>query len=258
MTQESHGLALDGRWAAITGGSKGIGFGIARAFLAEGANLVLVARGQADLAKAQAELAAQARPGQSVLAMTADTSDRTDITRLFARLATEIPSLDIFVANAGSGSVVPLLEITEEYWDSVMDLNLDGTFWCIQKAAQRMATQPRGDHAILAVSSIRALGARPGRLAYAVTKAGLNQLVKSAAQELAPLGIRVNALSPGITETPLASLNPEAFQAAVKTVPMGRAGAIDDMGAGALYLCSTAAHFVTGVNLIVDGGESLG
>jgi len=258
MTGDRTPLALDGRWAVITGGSKGIGLGIARAFLGEGANLVLFARGQPDLDAARAELAAAAQPGQSVLAMTADTSDRADIARLFDRLATEIPSLDIFVANAGSGSVVPLLEITEEYWDGVMKLNLDGTFWCIQKAAQRMATQPEGDRAILAVSSIRALGARPGRLAYAVSKAGLNQLVKAAAQELAPLGIRVNALSPGITETPLASLNPEAFQAAVKTVPMGRAGQIDDMGAGALYLCSPTARFVTGVNLIVDGGESLG
>lgn len=258
MTQGSHRPTLDGRWAAITGGSKGIGLGIARAFLAEGANLVLVARGRADLDKARDELAAQARPGRQVLAIVADTSDRADIDRLFDHLAQEVPSLDVFVANAGSGSVVPFLDITTEYWDSVMDLNLDGTFWCIQKAAQRMAKQPEGDRAILAVSSIRALGARPGRLAYAVSKAGLNQLVKAAAQELAPLGIRVNALSPGITETPLASLNPEAFQAAVKTVPMGRAGQIDDMGAGALYLCSPTARFVTGVNLIVDGGESLG
>ena len=111
---------------------------------------------------------------------------------------------------------------------------------------------------ILAVSSIRAVGVRPGRLAYAVTKAGLNQFVRAAAYELAPLGIRVNALSPGITATPLAlEGNPEVFEEMVATVPLGRAGDPDDMAAAALYLCSPAARFVTGANLVVDGGESL-
>ena len=108
------------------------------------------------------------------------------------------------------------------------------------------------------MSSIRAVGVRPGRLAYAVTKAGLNQFVRAAAYELAPLGIRVNALSPGITATPLAlEGNPEVFEEMVATVPLGRAGEPEDMAAAALYLCSPAARFVTGANLVVDGGESL-
>jgi glucose 1-dehydrogenase len=110
---------------------------------------------------------------------------------------------------------------------------------------------------IVVVSSIRGLGAVPGRLIYAATKAAINQAVRVLARELAPAGIRVNALSPGITETPLTAANPEAFELAVGHVPMGRAGQPEDLAEGAYFLCSPAARFVTGLNMIVDGGESL-
>ena len=114
------------------------------------------------------------------------------------------------------------------------------------------------NRAILVVSSIRSLGVRPGRLAYSATKAALNQLVRVAAHELASHQIRVNALLPGITATPLAlEGNPEVFAEASASVPLGRAGTPQDMAAAAVYLCSPAARFVTGVNLVVDGGESL-
>jgi NAD(P)-dependent dehydrogenase (short-subunit alcohol dehydrogenase family) len=127
-----------------------------------------------------------------------------------------------------------------------------------QAGERSTTTGETPNKAILVVSSIRADGVRPGRLAYSVTKAGVNQLVRAAAYELAPLGIRVNALSPGITATPLAQEdNPDIFAEMVATVPMGRAGTPSDMAAAALYLCSPQSRFVTGANLIVDGGESL-
>jgi glucose 1-dehydrogenase len=139
-----------------------------------------------------------------------------------------------------------------------MSLNLTGTFLCCQEAARMMVAHPGPNKAILVVSSIRALGARPGRLAYAVTKAGLNQMVRVAALELARHNVRINALSPGITATPLAlESNPEIFAETAATVPLGRAGTPLDMAAAAVYLCSAEAQFVTGTNLIVDGGESL-
>ena len=187
-----------------------------------------------------------------------DTSRPDSVVALFERIDALAEHLDVFVANSGAGWVTPFLDIPFEEWQRTLDLNLTGTFLSCQLAARRMLASDRPNRALLVVSSIRALGVRPGRLAYSVTKAGLNQLVRVAAQELAPSGIRVNALSPGITATPMAlEGNPEVYAEAMASVPLGRAGTPADMGEAALYLCSPAGRFVTGANLIVDGGESL-
>jgi len=281
---------LSGRWAVVTGGSKGIGLGIAEAFVGAGANVVLVARGEKDLDAAAHELRAVPGSGGAtpeVRTYVGDTGDRAAIADLFTRLEADLPSLDVFVANAGAGVPRPFLEITPEEWDWCIDLNLTGTFLCVQAAARRMiADRSAGDadagadatgidatgtaaaaadgagdpvdKAILVVSSIRALGARPTIGAYSAAKAGLNQMVRVAAYELAEHDVRVNTLSPGITATPLAlEGNPALFEERAGGVPLRRAGLPADMAAGALYLCSPAARFVTGANLVVDGGESL-
>jgi glucose 1-dehydrogenase len=250
--------SLVGQWAVVTGASKGIGRGIAERFVAAGANVVLVARTAADLEAARDELQASAVGGQTVTCIAADTSSPAAVEDLFDALAEALPHLNVFVANAGSGVVTPFLDIQLDEWERTLALNLTGTFLGCQQAARAMARSPQPNMAILVVSSIRAVGARPGRLAYSVTKAGLNQLVRVAAYELAPVGIRVNALSPGITATPLAlEGNPEIFAEMTKEVPLGRAGTPQDMAGAALYLCSPAAAFVTGTNLVIDGGESL-
>jgi len=249
---------LHGQWAVVTGASKGIGRGIAERFVAAGADVVLVARSVGPLEAARDDLQSGARDGQIVQCLPADTSSTASVQELFASLADTVPHLNVFVANAGSGVVTPFLDLPLDEWNNALALNLTGTFLGCQLAARAMARSPQENMAILVVSSIRAVGVRPGRLAYAVTKAGLNQLVRVAAYELAPLGIRVNALSPGITATPLAlEGNPEIFAEMVEEVPMGRAGTPSDMAEGALYLCSPTANFVTGANLVVDGGESL-
>jgi glucose 1-dehydrogenase len=250
---------LTNQWAVITGASKGIGLGIASEFVGAGANVVLVARGSDALKHASDGLCERAAADQTIMALTADTSDRDAIAELFVSLQSDLPALNIFVANAGSGRIVPFLDLSVDEWDETLNLNLTGTLLCCQQAARLMAAAVAGDNkAILVVSSIRATGVRPGRLAYAVTKAGVNQLVRSAALELGPLGIRINALSPGITATPLTvEGNPQVFAETAATVPMGRAGTPADMAAAALYLCSPAACFVTGTNIVVDGGESL-
>ena len=255
---ESGDVRLDGAWAVVTGASKGIGFGIAERFVAAGANVLLVARGADDLARAARQLGDAASPGQHVRTAVTDASRPEALDELFARIDDEIPDLNIYVANAGSGSVTPFLEVSKEEWDHIMALNLTGTFIGCQRAARLMVRGNRPNRSILVVSSIRAIGARPGRLPYSVTKAGLNQFVRVAAYELAPYGIRVNALSPGITATPMAvEGNPEVFAQMTAEVPLGRAGTPTDMGAAAVYLSSPAARFVTGANLVVDGGESL-
>jgi glucose 1-dehydrogenase len=249
---------LTGRWAVVTGGSKGIGLGIADALAGAGADVVLVARGAGQLATAAEEIRA-AHPDRDVRTATADTSEPDDLDRLFAELDESVPAPDVLVANAGWGTIRPFLEVTREEWDAQLALNLTGTFLAMQWAGRRMVEAADGrDRAILVVSSIRALGARAGRAPYSATKAALNQLVRVAALELAPAGVRVNTLSPGITATPMALLeNPEIFAEMTASVPMGRAGAPLDMGAAAVYLCSPEARFVTGANLVVDGGESL-
>jgi 3-oxoacyl-[acyl-carrier protein] reductase len=250
-------VPLDGQWAVVTGGSKGIGRAIAERLLGSGASLALVARNRADIDAAVAELSAAASAGQMVIGLTADVGDRASVASLFAELHDRIPRLDHFIANAGTGRVTPFFDLTAEETDEVVALNFTGTIQCMQLAAQMMLEHPIENSCIVVVSSIRGLGAVPGRLIYSATKAGVNQAVRVAAAELAPLGIRVNILSPGITETPLTAKNPEVFAEMTASVPMGRAGQPRDLAEAANFLCSKAAAFVTGLNMIVDGGESL-
>lgn len=258
MTQSQEAGGLHGRWTVITGASKGIGKGIAAAFVEAGAHVLLVARGADDLSLTAKELGSQAGSDQRVLTTQADTSDPASIEELFATIDRELPRLDVFVANTGAGQITPFLDVSKEQWDNTIGLNLTGTFLCCQRAAQRMVGRPDdGDRSILVISSIRGLGARPGVLPYAVTKAGLNQMVRVAAYELAPEGVRVNALSPGITVTPMSDLNPEVRESRSAGVPLGRPGYPADMAGAAVYLSSPGASFVTGINLVVDGGESL-
>ena len=145
---------------------------------------------------------------------------------------------NVFVANAGTGHVTPFLDLTIEEVDAVVALNLTGAVYCCQRAAQLMVE-------------------RPGRLIYAATKAALNQAIRVAATELAAHDIRICGLSPGITETPLTAANPDAFEEAVRDVPLGRAGQPEDLAEAAYFLCPPQARFITGANLVVDGGESL-
>lgn len=249
---------LRNHWTVVTGGSQGIGLGIARRFVQAGAHVMIVARRAETLEAAAATLRSEASADQQVLTAVADTSNADSIARLFDTIDVTLPRLDTFVANAGSGVLRPFLDISLDEWRSVIDFNLTGTFLGCQAAARRMVGSDGSNRSILVVSSIRALGARPGVSAYAATKAALNQMVRVAAYELAPLGVRVNALLPGITVTPLVlDNNPHMIAERTKDVPMARPGTPEDMAEAALYLSSPAAQFVTGTNLVVDGGESL-
>lgn len=249
---------LAGQWAVVTGASKGIGFGIAGELVAAGASVVLVARGREAMDAAVAELGGRTAGEQSVIGLTADTGDTASIGDLFAAIRERVPALNVMVANAGSGFLKPFLELTPEDWDGIMALNLTGTFRCCQEAARMMVEAKGANRSIVVVSSIRGLGVRPGLVPYAVSKAGVNQFVRSTAYELAAEGIRVNAVSPGITVTPLATEeNPELLVERTRSVPMGRAGTPADVAAAVAYLCDPASSFVTGTNLVVDGGESL-
>jgi len=255
VSDEARSLA--GQWAVVTGGSMGIGRAIAERLVGGGANVVVVARGREALDETVAAARMSAASGQEVVGIRTDVASREGIDTLFAQLRRRIPALNIFVANAGTGHVTPFLELTDEEFDGVVALNFSGTLRCCQLAGRMMVEDPQPNAAIVLVSSIRALGARAGRLVYSATKAGINQAVRVAALELAPFGIRVNALSPGITETPLSAKHPDAFAEGVANVPLGRAAQPRDLAESAFFLCSPTSSFITGINLIVDGGESL-
>lgn len=249
---------MRGQYTVVTGGSLGIGLGIARSFVEAGAHVMIVARRAEALDEAATLLGQLGDADQQVLTAQADTTDTASIEDLFAVIDERLPRLDTFVANAGSGTITPFLDIQLAEWDHTIALNLTGTFLCCQRAAQRMVTSDALDRSILVVSSIRSMGVRPGVLAYSVTKAGLNQLVRVAAYELAESGVRINGLLPGITATPMSvGINPDIMAERITTVPMGRAGTPADMGGAAVYLSGPSARFVTGINLVVDGGESL-
>jgi 3-oxoacyl-[acyl-carrier protein] reductase len=254
--------SLAGQWALVTGASKGIGYGIAEKLLGDGANLVLVARNRADLDDAKSKLGRAAGRDQQILVRSVDTADRQSIADLFAWVRVELPGLNVLVANAGTGSLIPFLELSLDAWDQTIALNLTGTFLCMQEAGRIMAEMPAdSNRSMIVVSSIRGSGVRPGTGVYAATKAAVNHLARVVAYELAPLGIRVNTLSPGITVTPLVAAtleeNPDILAQRTADVPMARPGQPEDMGDAALFLAQPASRFVTGVDLPVDGGEHL-
>lgn len=241
----------------VTGASEGIGHGIATRLVEAGANVALAARRAEVLADAAEILRTKADAGQRILTVASDVSNPDSVHELFTHVAEEFPILNGLVANAGSGSVASFLDLTLDDWRRTIDLNLTGTFLCVQAAAHRMVTTPDVNRSIVVTSSIRALGARVGVAPYAASKAGVNQLVRAAAYELAATGVRVNALSPGITATPLSQERNSLFAERAATVPMGRAGTPADMAEAALFLLSPGSAFVTGTNMVVDGGESL-
>lgn len=252
--------ALHNRWVVVTGGSKGIGLGIATELRRQGAHVFLAARGADDLAAARAEClaGAAADPAAEVRTAVCDIADPDSVAGLFAEVREQTPGIDAVVANAGTGGLVSLLDLSVEEWDRVVQTNLRGSFLVLQAAAREMIARPRPDRSIVVVSSIRARQFRPGTLAYSCSKAGLDQLVRGAAYELAPHRIRVNAVAPGMTVTPLMRAGtPDVEKIAAERIPFGRAGLPADTARATAFLCSDAAAFVTGANLAVDGGESL-
>jgi len=237
---------LDGKVAVITGGATGIGRAAAKRFIEEGAFVFIFGRRQEALDAALAELGPNAR------AVKGSVSDLADLDRLYAAVKAERGTLDIVFANAGTGSLLPLGEITAEQIDETFDTNVKGTIFTVQKALPLMG---EGGSIILTGSSAGTTGARAFST-YSASKAAVRNLARSWAEDLKGSGIRVNVLSPGPTATELAkeAVGEEGMKAFAAMTPLQRMADPAEIGAAAAFLASPDSSFMTASEVAVDGG----
>jgi glucose 1-dehydrogenase len=245
---------LAGVVALVTGSSKGIGRGIAERFAREGADIVVNYRSDREGAEEVVDAARAA--GRRAIAVEADVSVVAQATRLVERTIAEMGRLDVLVNNAGIEKDAPFWEVREEDYDQVLAVNLKGAFFMAQAAVRHFRdTGQRGR--IINISSVHEDLAFPRFSPYAASKGGLRMLMRTLAVELGPLGIAVNNIAPGATETPIneeSFADPETRKALTRKIPLGRIGQPDDVAGVAVFLASRDADYITGATFTVDGG----
>jgi len=242
---------LEGKIALVTGGNSGIGLATAKRFVAEGAYVYITGRRDAELARAAAVIE------RNVIAVTGDVSKPADLDRLFAQIQREKGRLDIVFANAGVAKFAPLGTITEEFYDSIFDVNVKGLLFTVQKALPLM----REGGSIILNASVVASKGLPANSVYSATKATVRSFARTWTTDLKNRRIRVNAVSPGSIDTPglndlLASseVGEQRRKAITGAVPLGRFGTPDEIASAVVFLASDDASYVTGAELFVDGG----
>lgn len=250
----SKAFDLTGKIALVTGAGSGIGKATALALADAGAAVAInYHRNEAGAEGLKQQITAA---GGRAVALQADVTKAADIQTLVARTVSELGPIDILVNNAGSlVERMKLLELTEARWDEVIDLNLKSAFFCAQAVAASMIERKSGS--IINVTSIAGRnGGALGSIHYATAKGGMITMTKGMAKELAPHGIRVNAVSPGVIDTPFHEQfsTPEAMKNFAGIIPLGRVGRSDEVGWAVVYLASDAASFVVGENLEINGG----
>lgn len=244
---------LDGKTAVITGGNKGLGKAMARALSEAGASLILVSR-DLELLKATAGEIGDATGG-SVDVLQGDVTDEGQVTTMAETIKDRAGQVQILINNAGINIRKSLVEFTFEEWQRVLNTNIHGVFLMTRALVPLMTGQEYGR--IINMTSIMSHVAMPGRSAYATSKFGLLGMTKALALELAPERITVNGISPGPFGTemnqPIIN-NPELNAQFVSKIPMGRWGKLEEVGQLAVYLCQPESEFITGADIVIDGG----
>jgi NAD(P)-dependent dehydrogenase (short-subunit alcohol dehydrogenase family) len=246
---------LRGKVVLVTGASSGIGAATARLFAAQGARVAVGFHNNKQGAIEVLEKIAAA--GGDAVAAVGDFRKTSEIRSLVGQVVKEFGPIDVLVNNAGSlVKRLPIREITEEFWDDIVALNLKSAVFASQTVAPSMIERRRG--AIINVVSIAGHnGGGPGAGTYATAKAGLTSFTKSLAKELAPHGVRVNAVSPGVIDTPFHEVfsTPEMIAGFVKTIPLGRVGKPEECASVIAFLASDAASYIVGETIEINGGQ---
>jgi NAD(P)-dependent dehydrogenase (short-subunit alcohol dehydrogenase family) len=244
---------LEGKVAVITGGNSGIGLATAKEFKEQGARVVITGRDQETLDDAKRSI------GGDVLAIRSDTSHLMEIDKLFAEVKEKFGKIDVLFVNAGVGKFAPVEEVTEDFFDSIMDINFKGAYFTIQKALPLLSNNA----SIVLNASIAANIGMPNSSVYAASKAALITLARTLSAELVGRGIRVNVVSPGPVTTPIlgrTGMPPEVLEEMSKSleaeVPMKRFGRAEEIAKTVLFLASDDSSFLLGTEIVADGGMS--
>ena len=242
---------LEGKVALVTGGNSGIGLATAKQFVNEGAYVFITGRREPELAAAVKEI------GTNVTAVQGDVSNLGDLDRLFAQIRREKGRLDVVFANAGVAKYAALGTITEEFFDSIFDINVKGVLFTVQKALPLLSD---GASIILNASVVGSKGFASNSV-YSATKAAVRSFARTLTTDLKDRRIRVNAVSPGATDTPglnellgSSDTGQQRLKMISNTVPLGRLGTPDEIAKAVVFLASDDSSYITGAELFVDGG----
>lgn len=240
---------LDEDFAIVTGAARGIGLAIARRLHRAGAKVALLDRAESDVQKSAASLGG--------IAIEVDIRDSASVDAAITQAHDRLGGLSILVNNAGMGILKPLHTYSDKEWDNILAVNLDGTFYAMRSAIPIMLEASGG--VVVNNASVSASSPTRGELPYSAAKAGVIALTQGAAQEYGP-AIRVNAVSPGVVRSPMTELlyqNPEVLEPVEQAIPLQRTGEVEEIADVVHFLCSDASRFMTGQNLIIDGGMGL-
>ena len=246
-------IDLTGKTAIVTGGSKGIGYGMAMALATLGANVVIVSR---NLQEGQAAAKTAAAKGVKAHAISCDVTNSASVTNMVQEAAKVMGQVDILVNNAGMNIRKPLIEVEDSDWDTVINTNLKGVFLVGREVAKLMIKQGKGGKIVNVGSVATAIGI-PNLTAYCATKGGIGQITKVWALELVGHNIQVNAVGPAYIRTPMTEgwLSDKArLDWIVGMTPMGRLGEMEEVAGPVAFLCSDWASYITGITLYIDGG----
>jgi glucose 1-dehydrogenase/3-oxoacyl-[acyl-carrier protein] reductase len=247
-------VKLKGKVAIITGASRGIGRGIAEIFAEEGAD---VAVNYVAEAKGAEEVAAYVKSkGRRAITVKADVAKRAEVEAMFDKVWKELGPADILVNNAGIETIVPFLDLTDDQWTRLVDVNLRGCWLCSQVFCKRLIPAKRKGN-IVHIGSIQAAKVLPGRTHYAPTKLGLEALTRNMSAEMTPLGIHVNCVHPGLIDTDMTAWvmkSPDILPNVLAQISLGRAGQPREIGTVVAFFASDEASYLTGQSIHVDGG----